>query len=472
MSFLILLSGCAFIGGGSDGTFDGDARVTDHPHSPKVVCETVAANLSMPGGAASAQEETTPPDTGRLQSALDECVQSGNSQVAIHLTADDTHHDFLSGPLTLRKGEVLVVDPGVVLYASLNPSDYQAPGGATCGIVSGDGKGCRAFIDVRAPNTGIQSKITSGGALGRIDGRGGDRIIGEAASWWDLAEKAHDHNLPNVPRLIDADAADRFTLSDITLANAAGYHFYYKNGKDLTVWGVRIDTPGSARNTDGIDIDGGQNASVIDSWISAGDDGIAIKATSRPSHGITVRGNHLFGTHGISIGAVTTAGVNHVLVTDNTISGRDAFGSRSDASIGIRLKSASQFGGNVHNITFRDTCVDAVTHPIVIDPNYLGKTGDHPPVFSDIRIEGLKATNSPADATSQLKGLDPRRPLTLTMVDTIVDAPAVQTRDAMVKAHDVTFGGKPLASFDSLAREETGVQPQPPSCAFPAFPVG
>lgn len=469
---VLVFSGCSFVGRGGDGAFEGNSRTTEHPSPPTKTCKTVAADLSMPSGVARADEEATPPDTDRLQSALDQCAQSGSSVVAVDLTTDGSHLDFLSGPLTLRQGEVLMVDPGVVLYASLNPSDYQAADGATCGTVSGDGKGCKPFIEVRAPNTGIQSELLSGGAQGRIDGRGGDHILGETLSWWDLAEKARSHNLPNVPRLIDANAADGFSLADITLANAAGYHFYYKNGDDLTVWGVRIETPGAARNTDGIDIDGGRDASVIDSWISAGDDGIAIKATSKPSRGVTIRGNHLFGTHGISVGAVTTAGVDHVLVTDNTISGRDAFGNRSDASIGVRIKSAPQFGGDVHAITFRNTCIDAVSHPIVIDPNYLGKKGDHQPVFSDISIEGLKAIHSPPDAASQLKGPDRSRPLTLTILNTTVDAAAVQTRDALIRARHVTFGGRALASSKGLVLEAAGLQTQVPSCSFPAFPAG
>lgn len=472
LSSVLAFSGCSFVGADGRGAAEGSRHVTDHPSPPTTTCDTVTSNLSMPDGMGSPADEATPPDTDRLQSALDRCAQSGDSVVAIHLTGAGSHRDFLSGPLTLRQGEVLMVDPGVVLYASLNPSDYQAAGGGTCGTVSGDGKGCRAFIEVRAPNTGIESELVAGGARGRIDGRGGDQILGETLSWWDLAEEARSHNLPNVPRLIDANAADRFTLADVTLANAAGYHFYYKNGDDLSVWGVRIDTPGSARNTDGIDLDGVQNASVVDSWISAGDDGIAVKATSKPSRGITVHGNHLFGTHGISIGAVTTAGVDHVLVTDNTISGRDASGNRSDASIGIRIKSAAQFGGEVRAITYRNTCIDAVSHPIVIDPDYLRKTGDHPPVFSDIRIEGLKATDSPATATSQLKGLDRNRPLTLRISDTTVDAAAVQTRDALIKARNVTFDGKPLASLGGLVAEGADAQPHLPSCSFPAFPAG
>lgn len=463
----VLLSGCTAVRG--HGSSEGDHRVVRQPGEPASVCETIHSDLNMSNGTASLADEVSPPDTDRLQAAFDRCAQSGESVVGIRLAAASPHHDFLSGPLTLRRGEVLILDPDVTVYASLNPSDYQVPGGAPCGTVSGDGKGCRAFIDVHDSNAGIQSTSTSDSTQGRIDGRGGNQILGEDHTWWELADSARKGGVQNTPRLINLESSNRFVLANVTLADAPGYHVYYKNGKDFTAWGVRIETPGSARNTDGIDIDGATDVSIVDSWISGGDDGVGIKATSEPSADITVRGNHLFGTHGISIGAVTTAGVSNVLVADNMISGLDAFGKRSDASIGIRVKSAPQFGGVVRGIAFRGTCIDAVTHPVVIDPDYLGKAGDHPPTFIDIRIDGLTATNSPADASSQLKGPRNGRPLTLAITHTSVDAPAIQTRNAVISAENATFGGEELASTQAPSWPQPEQSPASP-CSFPPFP--
>ncbi len=80
--------------------------------------------LSTTTGEFSDAAETTPPDTARIQRALDACAGTGR---AVVLAADAANNSFLSGPITIRGHEVLLVDDGVTLYASLNPADYQMP---------------------------------------------------------------------------------------------------------------------------------------------------------------------------------------------------------------------------------------------------------------------------------------------------------------------------------------------------------
>ena len=48
---------------------------------------------------------------------------------------------------------------------------------------------------------------------------------------------------------------NNFTVYDVDLINAPLFHIYFEGGSGLTVWGVRIKTPATARNTDGIDPD-------------------------------------------------------------------------------------------------------------------------------------------------------------------------------------------------------------------------
>ncbi len=89
---------------------------------------------------------------------------------------------------------------------------------------------------------------------GVIDGRGGDKLIGQDVSWWDLAQEAKVKNAnQNCPRLMQLTRADNFTLYRITLKNAANFHVSYSAGNGFTAWGVIIDTPKTVRNTDGID---------------------------------------------------------------------------------------------------------------------------------------------------------------------------------------------------------------------------
>lgn len=102
---------------------------------------------------------------------------------------------------------------------------------------------------------------------------------------------------------------------------------------------------------------------IARSWISAGDDGIAVKAGTAASAHISVLDDHLFGTHGVAIGSETQAGVSDVLVARVTVSGRDAFGALSVAAGGIRIKSSAVSGGLVQDVEYRDVCVDEVKYP-------------------------------------------------------------------------------------------------------------
>ena len=117
---------------------------------------------------------------------------------------------------------------------------------------------------------------------------------------------------------------NNLTVYDVDLVNAPLFHIYFEGGSGLTVWGVRIKTPATARNTDGIDPDSATNVTVNDSYIQDGDDGIAIKTNSGAASNITIENSHFYGTHGISIGSETQYGVSNVLVENNTVSGTDS----------------------------------------------------------------------------------------------------------------------------------------------------
>jgi polygalacturonase len=85
----------------------------------------------------------------------------------------------------------------------------------------------------------------------------------------------------------------------------------FNQGQGFTAWDIKIDSPLKARNTNGIDIDGATDFTVIDSWFRTGDDDIAIKAPKgRPSSHMTFTHNHLLGGHGLTIGSETEAGVS------------------------------------------------------------------------------------------------------------------------------------------------------------------
>lgn len=347
---------------------------------PKIppVCATVRAQLAAPHGIDPADE--TKLDTARLQQAIDSCTPGH----ALELAPEREHNAFLTGPIELRKGVTLLIDKGVTLYGSRNPVDYAVSAGS-CGVVNNERGGCHPLIHAdHADGTGIMGE-------GTIDGRGGAKllVVGKPGreSWWDLAEDARKGGHQQVPRLIIFDSSNNVTIYQITLKNSAMFHVTFNKGDGFTVWGLRIDTPKTARNTDGVDPgNGSKNITVTHSFIRDGDDNIAIKGGTGGLTQMTVSHNHFYYGHGMSIGSETYGGVSRVLVTDLTLDGDDN---------ALRIKSNPTRGGLVQDVTYEDVCIRDSRNPILLDTaySYPGNGKELFPeykdiIFHDVRISG------------------------------------------------------------------------------------
>ncbi|NUS17942.1 MAG: polygalacturonase [Streptomyces sp.] len=445
----------------------GDTRTVTEPAVPATVCATLSSGLQMATRKSSSDKEAAPPDTSRIQAALDSC-RTGSGQVAVKLVAgDSTHAAFLTGPLTVHEGEVLLLDSGVTLYGSLNPASYQVSGKPTCGTVSPDSGGCRPLITVSGANAGIEAVRSGSGGQGRIDGRGDLAMLGTSTTWWGLAAQAKSAGEKQQnPRMIQAGGSDDFTLYDIDLVNAPNFHVYY-SGNGFTAWGVRIKTPATAGNTDGIDPAGATNVTIADSYIQDGDDGIAIKGGSAASSNITIRDSHFYGTHGISIGSETSSGVSNVLVENNTVSGTDSAGLTGGSINGIRIKSSAASGGTVQRVTYADTCLTKVKYPLIFDTHYANGTGSYTPYFTDIVVDGFKAGSSVSGATSTFVGLDSGHPLGLTLENVSLDATASTASYAQIGLYNsnITPSGTGVSTTSVTGSGSV------PSCSFPSFPA-
>jgi polygalacturonase len=447
----------------------GDPRVVTRPVIPPV-CARLVAQMSATGRQFSPADEASPPDTARIQSALDGCsVSAGQGQLAVELMPRDPDSAFLSGPLRLPGHVVLLVDAGVTLYASRNPANYQASGSVpSCGTLATKDNGCVPFIDVVGADAGIMG-IRRPWGDGVIDGRGDLDMLGQTLSWWELAQQAKAENLKqNNPRLIEAYRVDDLTVYDIDLENAPFFHLYYEGGTGLTVWGLQVKTPATARNTDGIDIDSATDVTVRDSYLQDGDDGVAIKTNSGHASNITIEDDHFYGTHGMSIGSQTQYGVTNVLFRDNTVSGVDSAGNVSTDNNGLRIKTSSSDGGAVSLVTYEDTCMSGVQHPIVITPFYSAGNGSTTPLFTGIVVDGAVSVRSQPEAGSVLDGYTAAYPLQLTLEYVHLDATAATAQDAQVRIH---FSNLVPSGPDVTVTAVAG-RGHFPICRFPAFPRG
>jgi polygalacturonase len=417
------------------GSMAQDTRVVREPKIP-AACSVLNAGLTAAqatSGVIEAQAEISGTgqaalvDTARIQKALDDCAKG----TAVELAADGDKVAFLTGPIQLRAGVVLLVDKGVTLYGTRNPEYYAVTPGS-CGVVNDDSaSGCRPLIAVvNATGAGIMGE-------GAIDGQGGARLMvdGKAAakSWWDLAEDARNAGRQQVPRMIDTDLSDDFTLYRITLRNSANFHVAFHRGDGLTVWGVKIDTPKTARNTDGIDPAQAKNITVTQSYIRTGDDNIALKAGDGPTTNVSIVHNHFYWGHGVSIGSETNGGVSGVRVTDLTLDGPDN---------GIRIKSNASRGGLVDDVVYEDVCIRDSKDPIFFDTTYTfpGKAVGMIPVYRDITLRDVRIAGG---GRIQLNGFDTTHRIGVTL-DGVVTLDGEKAYKASAIHTDLALGPGPM----------------------------
>jgi polygalacturonase len=380
-------------------------------------------------------------DAPRIQAAIDACAPGH----AVVLAASNGKRSFVAGPLVLKSGVSLVVDAGATLYASSDARLFDR-GANNCGSNDQDGRGCRPLIS--ATNT------RGSGIMGRgaIDGRGGEKMLGKDESWWQLARRAQkEKTRQNVPRLIQVDKSQDFTLYGILLKNSPNFHVTLNQVDGFTAWGVKIDTPHDARNTDGIDPISSRNVTIAHSWIRTGDDNIAVKGGNNgPTENVSILHNHFYSGHGMSIGSETNGGVRRVLVEDLSMDG---------ATSGLRIKSNDTRGGTVSEILYRNVCLRGNKAPIDIYTHYeqADKPGSLIPDYHDIRMERVRSLTP---GKINLQGYDAAHPLRLRLADVVVDgAPDVKSEFAQVTGSASFLGGGGGASaIDCSGR-------------FPAFPA-
>ncbi len=179
-----------------------------------------------------------------------------------------------------------------------------------------------------------------------------------------------------MPRIIVAESSNNFTLYRFRLRNSPNFHVFVSKTNGFTAWGVKIDAPRTARNTDGIDPSSSSNISILYSYIRDGDDNVAIKAGNNgPSTHVTVAHDHFYSGHGMSIGSETNGGVSQIEVNDLTIDGADN---------GLRIKSDVSRGGLVQDVVYRDVCMRQVKNPILIIPFCSTASGNKIPLFQGI----------------------------------------------------------------------------------------
>jgi polygalacturonase len=396
-----------------------DRRTVVEPTIP-LTCATLHATLTLHGDKLDAKDESKL-DTAQMQSALDSCAAGK----AVELASDGMANAFLIGPIKLPESITLLVDRGVTLVASRDPRLYDVQPGS-CGLVNDQPPGCKAVISVmHAPRAAIMGD-------GVIDGRGGEKLLNDKVSWWDLAEKARGGGRQQVPRLLVVDHSDDFTLYRITLHNSPNFHVVFSHGRGFTVWNLKIDTARTARNTDGVDPGSAEDITVTHSFIRTGDDNIAIKGSEGGVGYMSVIDNHFYYGHGMSIGSETYGGVHDILVKNLSLDGPDN---------GIRIKSNSSRGGLVSNVSYSNICIRNSKVPLVLDTQYdnPGPQTNRYPEYRDIHLENVRISGG---KSISMEGFDPQHGISITLDGVVLDNP--QQYKISVANASVIYGPGPV----------------------------
>ena len=433
-----------------------DTRKVTEPRIP-AACITLDAAIASSNGVIAPADESKL-DTTRIQSAIDGCAAGK----AVVLRARGRNNVFLAGPFALRSGVTLVVAANTALVASRDPRLYDLQPGS-CGLVNDKGHGCKPLITGDgATNSGIMGD-------GSIDGRGGATLLGQKLTWWDLAHQAKiQDRQQSVFQLISLRHADNFTMYNITLRNSPNFHVAVNQTDGFTAWGVKIMTPKTARNTDGIDPGSSRNVTITHCSIHTGDDDVAVKSSkSGPASNISVLHSHFYSGHGMSIGSGTDGGVDHMLVDDLTIDGADN---------GIRIKSDRSRGGLVHDLLYRDVCIRNVANPLIFTPLYTTFSGDLLPIYRDITLQNVHVLTA---GTFTFLGFDSAHKLGIKLDNVFADD---QQHSTMIdKDAEITIGpasGNLVPSGDDVSDSQSpsSAPGQPLACdarfvPFPAPPT-
>nr|GEX87841.1 probable polygalacturonase [Tanacetum cinerariifolium] len=244
----------------------------------------------------------------------------------------------------------------------------ERPGGRYMSFIHGDG---------------LHDVIITG-ENGTIDGQGD--------VWWNMwRQRTLQYTRPNLVEFKDSRG---IIISNVIFKNSPFWNIHPVYCSNVVIRYVTILAPADSPNTDGIDPDSSSLVCIEDSYISTGDDLIAVKsgwdqygiAYGRPSSDITIRritGSSPFA--GIAVGSETSGGVTNVLAEHITL---------SNTGIGIHLKTNIGRGGIIRNITISNVFMDTVRKGIKI----AGDVGDHPddnynpnalPVLKHVRINNV-----------------------------------------------------------------------------------
>ncbi len=226
-------------------------------------------------------------------------------------------------------------------------------------------------------------------------------------NWW---KDCKIRNIAWRPRLFFINHCSNVTMHGITVQNSPSWTIHPYFSDHLKFIDVTIKNPANSHNTDGLDPESCTDVLVLGTYISVGDDCIAIKSGKIymaeryqvPTSNMTVRQCCMRDGHGaVTVGSEIAAGVKDVHIKDCLFMNTDR---------GLRVKTRRGRGklSVLDDISFEDIDMDNVMTPFVVNSFYFcdpdGKTeyvstkkalpvDDRTPSIKSLTFKNIKATN-------------------------------------------------------------------------------
>ncbi len=317
-------------------------------------------------------------NSAAIQHAIDTCHDVGGGTVVVPAGT------FVTGTIWLRDHVELHLEPGSVLLASPDLADYNEPDAypQNFGCKGEEWNAKHLIIAVGCTDVAVTG-------FGTIDGNR-DAYFCPAKFWghycwkYGLALAKDKENLRPGQTMCIVESTD-VRVENVTFRQGTCWSLFCHGCENVQIRGVRVFSPKTDANTDGIDIDCCRYVTVSDCLIDTGDDAIAIRCDSKrlqkpqACEYVTITNCVLSSASSAFRIGVGVGHIRHVRISNIII---------KESSTAINFMTSFGTGGEakIEDVHFQNLSADNTAHPLSMwaSVGYIRNV-----TLRDIRVEAL-----------------------------------------------------------------------------------